>query len=126
MAKRFYPILEEDKVYIVSGGKINMSNKRFTTIPNDYCISFNDSTKFDPAEEDSTIGNVGFAFKTISSLSDLQTRSSCDVIGIITDVMAVSSIKLKSGEEKDKRTITIMDDTRASVDVTFWGASAHA
>ena len=126
MAKRFYPILEEDKVYIVSGGKINMSNKRFTTIPNDYCISFNDSTKFDPAEEDSTIGNVGFTFKTISSLSDLQTRSSCDVIGIITDVMAVSSIKLKSGEEKDKRTITIMDDTRASVDVTFWGASAHA
>ena len=43
---------------------------------------------------------------------------------MITDVTQASKIKLKSGEEKDRRTVTIMDDSNASVDITFWGASA--
>lgn len=64
-AQRFHPVIEENKVYIVSGGKISLANKKFTTITNDYCITFSESTKFDPAEEDSSISNVGFTFKTI-------------------------------------------------------------
>jgi replication factor A1 len=82
-AKKFNPLLEEDKVYIVQNGKVNIANKKFTSIPNDYCITFNDSTKFDPAEEDDGIIKVAYNFKRIKELSDLQTKSSVDVIGMI-------------------------------------------
>jgi replication factor A1 len=124
-AKKWFPELTENKIYIVSGGSIKMANKRFTTIPNDYCISFDKDTKFEPAEEDYTISKSGYNFKLISDLNTLQTKSSVDVIGIITDVSPLSQIKLKNGDEKDKRTITIMDNSNTAVDITFWGNSAR-
>lgn len=119
-------MIEEDQVYVVSSGSIKLANKKFTTIPNDYCITFDANTTFDPVAEDVAIGKTGFTFKTIEALGGLQPRSSVDVIGLITDVSPVSAVKLKSGEEKDRRTITIADDTGASVDITFWGPAARA
>ena len=110
----------------MSGGSIKLANKKFTTIPNDYCISFDTHTKFDPAGEDVAIGKTGYAFKTIESLGGLQPKSSVDIIGLVTDVTPVTQVKLRSGEEKDRRTITIADDSGSSVDITFWGAAARA
>ena len=111
-------------MYIVQNGSIKMANRRFTTIPNDYCITFNDSTTFEPAEEDSSISQTGYTFKKISELTGLQTKSSVDVIGRITEVSALSSIKLKNGDDKARRTITIEDESNSSVDITFWGDCA--
>lgn len=108
----------------MTNGHIKLANRKFTTIPNDYCITFNESTTFDLVEEDAAISKTGFAFKKINELKDLQTRSSVDVIGVISDVTPLSQIKLKSGEDKDRRTITLMDDTHQQVDITFWGACA--
>jgi ssDNA-binding replication factor A large subunit len=33
---------------------------------------------------------------------------------------------MRDGNEKDKRAITIIDDSQASVEITFWGNCAHA
>jgi len=47
------------------------------------------------------------------------------VIGVIVDVGQMGSIKIKSdGSEREKRTITIMDETGYSVAVTLWGQAA--
>ena len=61
-------MIEENRVYVVKTGSIKMANKKFSSIPNDYCITFNDSTSFDLVEEDSSISQVGFSFKKISDL----------------------------------------------------------
>lgn len=37
---QFYPLIHENKEYMVTGGQIKRSNKRVTTVPNDFCISF--------------------------------------------------------------------------------------
>lgn len=34
--------IEEGRVYTMSGGQVKMANKKFTTIKNDYCITFGD------------------------------------------------------------------------------------
>jgi hypothetical protein len=47
---------------------------------------------------------------------------SVDVVGVITEVMQTSSIQLKSGENKDKRSLTIADESGLSVMMTLWGA----
>jgi len=49
----------------VSSGSIKLANKKFTSIPNDYCISFDTQTKFEPVAEDEGIVRTGYAFKTI-------------------------------------------------------------
>jgi Replication protein A OB domain len=43
------------------------------------------------------------------------------VIGVIFELSPVSQIKMKTGEQKDKLTVVIADDTNFSVPVTLWG-----
>ena len=48
------------------------------------------------------------------------------MIGIILEVGQIGMIKLKqTGEEKERRAITIADETNTSVSITMWGALAH-
>ncbi len=39
-AKRFAPMLKENKVYLFSNGSVKIANKKFTSIKNDYCLTF--------------------------------------------------------------------------------------
>ena len=43
------------------------------------------------------------------------------MIGIITEVGPASTLTLKSGENRDKRTLTIADESGLSVGMTLWG-----
>lgn len=51
----------------------------------------------------------------------MQNQTTVDVIGAIVDIGGVSSIRLKSGDTKERLNITIADDTNHSVPVTVWG-----
>jgi len=48
-----------------------------------------------------------------------------DLIAVITEVQAMGSIQIKATmENRDKRTITLCDDTGVSINATLWGAAA--
>jgi len=47
-----------------------------------------------------------------------------DIIGIVVDLGPVGNIKLRTGENKDKRNIVICDDTNYSISITLWGDTA--
>jgi replication factor A1 len=83
--EKFYPLIKENKVYTVSNGTIKLANKRFTSIPNDYQISFQDDTEFKEAKEDTSIRHEAYAFKNLKDLADMQTQSTVDVIGVVTE-----------------------------------------
>jgi len=61
--QKFYPGIKENKVYVVSIGAIKLANKKFTSIPNDFCISFYDDTEFVEVAEDNAISHDAWAFK---------------------------------------------------------------
>jgi replication factor A1 len=44
-AERWDSKLEENKVYIFANGKVNLANKRFTSIKNDYSLTFDNKTE---------------------------------------------------------------------------------
>lgn len=92
---KFYSAIRENKVYVVSLGSIKLANKKFTSIPNDYCINFFDETEFVEVAEDSAISQDAWAFKQIKALEELQVQSAVDVIGIVIEVGQIGSIKLK-------------------------------
>lgn len=52
-------------------------------------------------------------------------NSTVDVVGVMLQVNPASSITLKDGSNRDKRSITIGDDTESSIDVTVWGELAN-
>ncbi len=57
--------LEENKVYLISGGQIKIANKKFTSISNDFCITFDKNTTIEEASDDESIGAQGFCFVSI-------------------------------------------------------------
>lgn len=58
-------------MYEVSCGAIKLANKKFTSITNDYCIQFNDSTEFKEVKEDAAISKDAYAFKSIETVGQL-------------------------------------------------------
>lgn len=39
-ALKFDKIIEEGKVYVIKYGKVGIANKRFSSVPNDYSLTF--------------------------------------------------------------------------------------
>jgi hypothetical protein len=64
-----------------------MANKKFTTIPHDQCIIFDNFAKVELCQEDpSAFGNgQGFNFKPIKYIQDTVQLNILDVIAVITE-----------------------------------------
>eukprot|EP00606_Chrysophyceae_sp_TOSAG23-5_P000262 GSChrysophyteH2.ASY1.ANO1.713.1 assembled CDS len=109
---KFYPKIEEGGVYYFSGGKLKpVQNKQYTTIKNDYEITFDDNSQIMEAPEDAAISSNVYDFVKIDSLAN-------------TEPGAIMS--QKQGKEIFKRDLTIMDDTMTEVRLTLWGNSAQS
>lgn len=102
-----------------------MANKKFTSIKNDFCLTLGRETEIQECGEDVSILNNGFSFTSIELLKQTPGTATVDVIGVVFEIGPVGSIKMKSGELKDKLNVTIADDTKHSVPVTIWGNIAN-
>ena len=108
-----------------ANGQVKIANKRYTSIKNDFCLTFGLETEIQECKEDTSIMASGYSFTKISQLKNCQNSMTVDVIGVIADIGSISSIKLKTGDNKDRLNIVIADDTNASVSVTVWGEICH-
>lgn len=119
-----YPIIEQDKVYQVSGGLIKEKNPRFNSSPCDYEISFNSSTKFVPMPDDHSIGKLTYRFKKLADLPNIPPKTAVDIIGYVISVGEVQTINLKDNKTTEKRDIVICDDSNVKCDMTLWDKDA--
>jgi replication factor A1 len=76
-------ILEENKVFNFKSGQVKMANKKFTSIKNDFCITFSDHTEITPASNDNRIKGKGYNFTKLSSVNELIQYQTIDVIGVV-------------------------------------------
>ena len=98
-----------------------MANKKFTSVQNDYCITFEMKSLIEPASDDGSISMHSFDFVSIGKLKDMFQKKTLDVVGIVINAEQKESIKLKSGESKARKYIEIVDDSLYSIGVTLWG-----
>ncbi len=47
-----------------------------------------------------------------------------DVIGVATDVGQLGTVNLKAGGTKDRRNITLADESNLTISVSLWGKNA--
>jgi replication factor A1 len=120
-AEKWYPKIEENKVYVFANGKVGLSNKRFTSIKNDYSLTFGMETEIQECGNDQNIQTNGFCFTKIDLIKDQFANTTIDVIGVVMEVQPISSIQIKTGGSKERQGITIADETGASITVTVWG-----
>ena len=119
-------LLEYDAIFTFSNGQVKLANKRFTSIKNDYCLTFSKDSICEKCAEDEEIQSVSFTFTGLDSIEELVQSHTVDVIGVVLEVGPSSSINMKDGKVREKRTLTIGDESNVSIDVTLWGSVTEA
>lgn len=64
----FYDKLVQDGVYLMSGGKLKVSNKQYTSIKHDYEVQFDEKATIEPVEDSRAIKRVAYNFVKLDRL----------------------------------------------------------
>jgi len=126
--QKFYGQIAQGSVYFFSGGKLKpVQNRQFTNIVNDYEITFDNNSSITPAAEDGAIAVDAFNFVKISQIKDMEANTNCDVLGLVKEAGAVSTITSTKQGNKEifKRDLTIVDDSNTEIRLTLWGKQAQ-
>jgi replication factor A1 len=109
---------------------VKIANTKYTSIKNDYCIVFDRDSNIVHQPDDDKIKAQGFSFVTIDEINEFEQQRTVDVVGVITQVSTVSSFQPKPFPDgtpkpaKDRRNLTITDESGLEISVTLWGGNA--
>ena len=85
-AEKWFNKIEENKVYIFANGQVKLANKKYTSIKNDYCLTFGNETEIQECAEDKEISSTGFSFTKLDQLANAFANATVDVIGVVVEV----------------------------------------
>lgn len=125
---RFHDMIEKDKVYYISNCTLKPANKKFSSINNDYEMSFTHSTTVVPCNEDEVgdMPQVKYNFVPLKSILETSPDENIDVLGVCIDAADVSSVTGKTNQKTyTKRDVTLVDQSLGSVTLTLWGKDAE-
>ena len=69
---KFYDMIEIGKVFYITSGNLKAANKQYSTLNNDYELTFRDTTEVIPCTDESEVANIptlSFNFCQISQLN---------------------------------------------------------
>ncbi|KAI9683656.1 MAG: Replication factor A protein 1 [Trizodia sp. TS-e1964] len=121
-----YELFQEGSVYYISSPcKVNMANKRYSNINNDYELMFDRDTLVEKAEDQESAPRVRFNFTSIADLQTVDKDTTIDVIGVCKEIHDLSQITSTSTKKPyDKRELVLVDQSGYSVRLTVWGSTA--
>jgi replication factor A1 len=124
-ANKYYPTIEEGKVYTFGSGTVKVANKRFNSLNHAYEVSYDrDDVVISAVEDDKEIETIKYNFASIRSISSRQPNASVDLCAVISKVGTYGTIKTKLGAEIPRRTLTLVDSSCHSIDITVWNEAA--
>ncbi|SPO26224.1 probable Replication factor-A protein 1 [Ustilago trichophora] len=123
---RFYHLLQENHVYLISKARVNIAKKQFSNLQNEYEITFENSTEIEECTDASDVPEVKYEFVRINELESVEPNQTCDVIGILDSYGEISEIVSKASQRPvQKRELTLVDQGNKSVRLTLWGKNAE-
>ena len=75
--------IKAGEVYSWAGGRVKVANRKFTSIDNDYCIYFSNTSAISRLEDDGQIQENGFFFRSIKDALDLNVGQVLDILAIV-------------------------------------------
>lgn len=125
--EKFYPTLQEGRVYTFSGGTLKVvQNRQYSTLKNNYEITFNQNSEIIAVQDDSAIKSQVFNFVKIDAIAMVETNTTIDIIGVVRSATEVSEIvsNKQGGRTLLKRDLTLIDDSNSEIKLTLWGEKA--
>jgi replication factor A1 len=124
---KFYSMLEVDRVYTFSGGKLKVANMQYNTCKSQCEITFDQNAEIHLENDTGDIQQQIFEFVRIADLESVEPNKYVDVIGVVKSVGQVGTIvSKKSGNELTKCELMLADDSGAEVSLTLWGEKANS
>ncbi|XP_061402182.1 replication protein A 70 kDa DNA-binding subunit-like [Musca vetustissima] len=124
---KYYDMIEVDKLYYISKCQLKPANKQYSTLKNDYEMTFTSDTVVQPCEDDDDSGVpvIKYDLVPISQVANMEPKASVDIVGICKDVGELQSFTSRTtNKEFKKRDLTLVDTSEAAVTVTIWGDEA--
>lgn len=123
---RFYPLLQENKVYYVSKARVNIAKKQFSNLNNEYEIAFENNTEIEECMDAQDVPEVKYDFVAIDQLDGVEPNQTCDIIAVVDDIGDVQEIISKASQKPiTKRELSLADQSGMSVRLTLWGKTAE-
>ena len=114
---------------IFSKGSIKPANKKYSSVPNDYCINFDTSAEISPCESEIDTSKMVKPLAPVSIgqlVAFVDKRMPVDLLGVVSAVGPLASVKRKSdSSEIARRDITLVDRDLKTVTVTMWSPAAE-
>ncbi|KAI9298975.1 replication factor-a protein [Neoconidiobolus thromboides FSU 785] len=121
---KFGSLLEVNKSYYISNLRIGQANKKYSTLKNDYELTFTSVSEAIKCDEEHQV-KVHYEFIPISDIELKDVNSIVDVIGVITDISDIIEFtSAKQNKEFKKREMTLVDSSATSIKFTLWNELA--
>ncbi|XP_065372196.1 replication protein A 70 kDa DNA-binding subunit [Calliphora vicina] len=124
---KYYDFLEVDKVYFISKCQLKPANKQYSTLKNDYEMTFSSDTVIQACEDedDTGIPEIKYDFVPISQVANLEPKVAVDCVGVCKEVSDLQVFTSKNtNKEFKKRDLVLVDTSDAAVTLTIWGDDA--
>ncbi|XP_033126766.1 replication protein A 70 kDa DNA-binding subunit-like [Anneissia japonica] len=124
--QKYYDLIQIGKVYLISKCGLKPANKQYTSIDNDYEMTFNHETIVQPVDEDvEEIPGMQFNFRKIDELENCAKDTILDVIGVVKSAGDCTTIMTRNSQEVAKRDVQLVDDSERIVNLTLWREQAE-
>ncbi|KAJ2650113.1 Replication factor A protein 1 [Coemansia sp. RSA 1250] len=124
---RLFPMLEAGKVYYISNAQVKMARTQFSTLNNQYELTFDDSTVVEQCVETTGVPQEQFNFIPLANLMNHEKNSIIDVLCVVRDIGDLTEITPRNGpadRKMIKRELTVVDRSGYQVRLTLWGQEA--
>uniref|UniRef100_A0A1B0BMK5 Replication protein A subunit n=1 Tax=Glossina palpalis gambiensis TaxID=67801 RepID=A0A1B0BMK5_9MUSC len=123
---KFYDIIQVDQVYFISRCQLKPANKQFSTLKNDFEMTFTNETVVQLCEEDASgIPEIKYDLVPISQVANMEPKAAVDVVGVCKEVGELQIFTSRTtNKEFKKRDLVLIDTSDASVTLTIWGEDA--
>ncbi|CAI2387025.1 unnamed protein product [Moneuplotes crassus] len=132
-ADKWFAKIEEGKIYCISNCAVRISNKKWTSIKNDYCLYISETSTIYLSEDQTIdIADIQICRTTIESVFNSSEGMSLDFVCIPVEDYGTREILLKSGESKKLRTLLVVDESKIDkmeedqvlgIEVQIWGSN---
>ncbi|XP_026327131.1 replication protein A 70 kDa DNA-binding subunit isoform X2 [Hyposmocoma kahamanoa] len=125
---KFYDMIQVDKVYYISRCQLKTANKQFTTLKNDYEMTFTPDTVVAECTEDTgSMPTIKYDFVPITDIANKTPDTLLDVIGVCNSSANIQELTARStGRLLKKREVTLVDSSGGAIVLTLWGNEAES
>lgn len=124
--EKFFSLLEEEKVYTFTGGRLKTANRMYNKTKSNYEMTMDGNSEIHLVPDSGSIAPQQFDFVPIAEIDNKEPNSNIDVLAIVKSVSEAATFTSKrSNKEVTKADLALVDPSGASINCTVWGEKAH-